>query len=258
MKRFFTFAAVCSLVVLGTTQAEEQNPKKKPQTVQKNPTQVHKPVTHTTTNVHNTNVHTNTNVHNTNVHTTNLHNTNVNNKTVSNTQINKTKVVNNYQLKHTNFHAHPNTTIQSAKFNQHFHIAGSQNWHGHQYAVFQNYHPAWHDHLWYHSHYHNVILIGGGWYYWNAGYWFPAWGYDPGVAYYPYDGPIYVGANATPPDQMIADVQGALQEQGYYHGDVDGLLGPQTRAALADYQQAQGLETTAAMDEPTLQSLGMS
>ncbi len=67
-----------------------------------------------------------------------------------------------------------------------------------------------------------------------------------------------MGSNPTPPDQIVADVQASLQEQGFYHGDVDGLLGPLTRAALADYQQAQGLEMTAALDEPTLQSLGMS
>ena len=56
----------------------------------------------------------------------------------------------------------------------------------------------------------------------------------------------------------MATVQTSLQEQGFYHGEVDGLLGPLTRAALADYQQAQGLEMTAALDEPTLEALGMS
>ena len=36
----------------------------------------------------------------------------------------------------------------------------------------------------------------------------------------------------TPPDQVIADVQAALQQMGYYQGEVDGLLGPMTREAL--------------------------
>jgi hypothetical protein len=39
---------------------------------------------------------------------------------------------------------------------------------------------------------------------------------------------------------------------------VDGLLGPLTREALTAYQGDQGLTTTAAIDEPTLDSLGMS
>ncbi len=46
--------------------------------------------------------------------------------------------------------------------------------------------------------------------------------------------------------------------RGYYKGEVDGLLGPMTREALTAYQADQGLATTAAIDEPTLDSLGMS
>ncbi len=56
---------------------------------------------------------------------------------------------------------------------------------------------------------------------------------------------------------MIADVQGVLQQMGYYKGEVDGLLGPLTREALAAYQADQGLTTTAVIDEPTLDSLGL-
>jgi peptidoglycan hydrolase-like protein with peptidoglycan-binding domain len=103
-----------------------------------------------------------------------------------------------------------------------------------------------------------VELIGGGYYYWNNGYWYPAWGYSPSAQYYVYDGPIYVGQRAEPPDQVIADVQAELQEMGYYRGEVDGLLGPLTREALTAYQADQGLATTAAIDEPTLDSLGLA
>jgi len=61
-----------------------------------------------------------------------------------------------------------------------------------------------------------------------------------------------------PPDQVVANVQAALQAQGYYQGDVDGLLGPLTREAIASYQRDHGLYETAAVDQPTLESLGMS
>jgi len=44
-----------------------------------------------------------------------------------------------------------------------------------------------------------------------------------------------------PPDQAIANVQATLQQQGYYRGEVDGELGPLTRAALANYQRDHGL-----------------
>jgi hypothetical protein len=142
------------------------------------------------------------------------------------------------------------------KFQQGRHIVGSQNWKGQNYAVFRNYHSEWHDQGWWHSHYPRVTFVFGAPYYWNAGYWYPAWGYSPN-AYYAWDGPIY-GYNNLPPDQVIANAQAALQQQGYYHGEVDGLLGPLTRAAIADYQRDHGLYTTSTIDEPTLQSLGMS
>jgi hypothetical protein len=146
--------------------------------------------------------------------------------------------------------------IPNVNFRQGRHIQGSQNWQGSNYTVFRNYSSEWHNRNWWHNHSNRVVFVFGGWYAWNAGWWYPAWGYVPN-AYYAYDGPIY-GYNNFPPDQVIANVQSALQQQGYYQGEVDGLLGPQTRSAIADYQRANGLVETAAIDQPTLQSLGMS
>jgi hypothetical protein len=151
----------------------------------------------------------------------------------------------------------PNTKIASAKFSQNYRIQGSQNWQGQQYGAFQNYRGQWHDQGWWNSNYNRIVLISGGWYFWNAGYWSPAWGYDSAYAYYPYDGPIYA-YNNLPPDQVIANVQSTLHAQGYYHGAVDGALGPITRAALGNYQRDHNLYTTSAIDEPTLESLGLS
>jgi hypothetical protein len=151
----------------------------------------------------------------------------------------------------------PNSKIASMKFKQNYKIQGSQNWKGQKYWAFQNYQSQWHDKGWWHNHHNKIILISGGYYYWDSGYWYPAWGYDSAYEYYPYDGPIY-GYNDLPPDQVVANVQAALQEQGYYQGEVDGLLGPLTRAALAGYQRDHGLYTTSAIDQPTLESLGMS
>jgi hypothetical protein len=159
---------------------------------------------------------------------------------------------------HFNLPKQPNTAkAPPVKFQQGRHIKGSQNWQGQQYAAFRNYHAEWHDQSWWHSHYHNnFVFVFGAPYYFNAGYWYPAWGYSPN-AYYAWDGPIYA-YNHLPPDQVIANVQTALQQQGYYHGDVDGLIGPLTRAAVADYQRDHGLYETAAIDQPTLESLGMT
>lgn len=159
---------------------------------------------------------------------------------------------------HANFRAQPKPQqVPAVTFNQNYRIEGSDRWQGQQYEAFRSYHPERHDQGWYRSHYRRVELIGGGYYYWNSGYWYPAWGYNPSAEYYAYDGPIYVGQRAEPPDQVIADVQAELQQMGYYQGEVDGLLGPMTQQALTAYQADQGLATTAAIDQPTLDSLGM-
>jgi len=162
-----------------------------------------------------------------------------------------------FKQQHFNLPKQPNTAkAPPVKFKQGRHIEGSQHWQGHQYTVFRNYHSEWHDQGWWHSHYPRVVFAFGAPYYWNAGYWFPAWGYNAN-AYYAWDGPIYAPRN-LPPDQVIANVQSALQQQGYYQGEVDGLLGPITRDAIANYQRDHGLYTTSTIDEPTLQSLGMA
>lgn len=160
---------------------------------------------------------------------------------------------------HASFRAQPKPQqVQPVTFNQNHRIEGSDRWQGQHYEVFRSYHPEWHDQGWYRSRYNRVELIAGGYYFFNNGYWFPAWGYSPSAQYYAYDAPIYVGQRAVPPDQVIADVQALLQQMGYYTGEVDGLLGPLTREALTAYQTDQGLTATAVIDQPTLDSLDLA
>src|SRR5438093_233419 len=162
------------------------------------------------------------------------------------------------KAQHANFRAQPKPQqVPPVTFNPNHRIEGSDRWQGAQYEVFRSYHPERHDEGWYRSHFGRVELIGGGYYYFNSGYWYPAWGYNPSSEYYAYDAPIYVGQRAEPPDRVIADVKAELHQMGYYEGEVDGLLGPLTREALTAYQADQGLTCTAAIDEPTLDSLGM-
>jgi len=113
-----------------------------------------------------------------------------------------------------------------------------------------------HDCDWWKQHYVVIVLVGGGYYYHDAGYWYPAWGYDPNYERYDYDGPIYTYGNLLP-DQVIINVQRALQELGYYTGDLNGSLGVDTRQALAAYQQDYGLNATGIVDEATVRSLGL-
>jgi Putative peptidoglycan binding domain len=188
----------------------------------------------------------------------------------ANTKFNKSKFQGNaanatggggatkFQKQH--FNLQTNKVVNKYKtvnFNNNYKIAGASKWKGPQYAVFVNYHPQWQSQWWWSSHYNHIVFIYGGWYYWNANYWYPAWGYAPDSVYY-YDGPIYASSPQEDPAQVVANVQSALQQQGYYQGDIDGILGPQTRAALAEYQSAQGIEPTGVVDEPTLETLGMA
>ncbi len=130
-----------------------------------------------------------------------------------------------------------------------------RNFSGQRYAAFRNYHREWHDRGWWVNHYPRITFVFGAPYYWNAGYWYPAWGYYPGYSY-PYDGPIY-GYNDLTPDQVVVNVQQQLQRDGYYAGPVDGILGPMTRQAIAAFQADHGLAITSSVDEPTLESLGL-
>src|SRR6266702_3144686 len=127
---------------------------------------------------------------------------------------------------------------------------------GQRYAAFRNYNRQWHDRSWWRSHYDRIIFVNNGWYYWNAGYWFPAWGYAPSISYV-YDGPIYA-YNGWTPDRVTVGVQEQLARAGYYDGPIDGVLGPMTREAIAAFQADNGLAVTSAIDEPTLATMGIA
>src|SRR5206468_4023440 len=75
------------------------------------------------------------------------------------------------------------TKYTAVKFQQNRRIQGSQYWQGKNYWAFRNYRPSWHDRGWWHSHYNRVVFAYGGWYYWNSGWWYPAWGYAPNSYY---------------------------------------------------------------------------
>ena len=109
---------------------------------------------------------------------------------------------------------------------------------GSNYAAFYNYNRQWHDRGWWRNHHSRIVFVLGGGWYWN-------------------DGPIY-GYGELAPDRIIVNVQVALQRDGYYAGPTDGILGSQTREALAAFQADHGLTVTSAVDGPTLQTLGLA
>jgi hypothetical protein len=57
---------------------------------------------------------------------------------------------------------------------------------------------------------------------------------------------------------QVKDAQQKLKDQGLYNGDIDGLIGPQTRSAIKQFQQSKGLTVNGKLDEKTLNAIGVS
>jgi peptidoglycan hydrolase-like protein with peptidoglycan-binding domain len=53
-------------------------------------------------------------------------------------------------------------------------------------------------------------------------------------------------------------VQQKLARLGYYHGPVDGIMGPQTRQAIRSFQSVKKLPVTGLVDGVTLKGLQIS
>src|SRR4051812_17913802 len=60
----------------------------------------------------------------------------------------------------------------------------------------QRQHHQRHDHAWWKNHFNTIVfVVNCGYYYWDAGYWFPALGYYPQYENFDYNGPIYTYGN---------------------------------------------------------------
>ena len=122
--------------------------------------------------------------------------------------------------------------------------------------AFRRHWHEWHDRNWWHDNCDTIVFVNTGYYFLDGSYWYPAYGYDPLQTYYDYDGPIYTYSNLLP-DEVIANVQTALQGAGYYYGPITGSLSVDTRAAISNFQRDYGLPITGAIDEETVEALGL-
>jgi Putative peptidoglycan binding domain/Invasin, domain 3 len=73
--------------------------------------------------------------------------------------------------------------------------------------------------------------------------------------------PLFLPEKAKPSPEaletLVLRVQIALSMKGYHPGSFDGVLGPQTRAALQTFQRDQGIPATGRMETATLDALGI-
>src|SRR5262245_37062283 len=71
-----------------------------------------------------------------------------------------------------------------------------------------------------------------------------------------YNAPSQAQTTELTPD-MIRNVQQTLQQDGSYHGRVDGVWGPSTQAAVRNYQQQHNLNATGQLDQDTLAAMNL-
>lgn len=62
-----------------------------------------------------------------------------------------------------------------------------------------------------------------------------------------------------PKDQssVEAQVQERLARSGYYHGEIDGIVGENTRRAIRSYERANGLRVDGRIDDRLLSTMGL-
>ena len=154
------------------------------------------------------------------------------------------------------------------------------NWRNHVVAQHSgNWQRNWdrsRDHVW---RGHHCRFISGSWVIFDFGFnpWWPYWYYPYDYYaddYYPYQygydpdnydsgayqSDEYYGQNGygnAYADSTVASAQQQLAREGYYRGQIDGVLGPETRAAIAQFQTNHGLRVTGALTTDTLGALGL-
>ena len=144
-----------------------------------------------------------------------------------------------------------------------------------------SWHRNWDKHRAHFDHGHVFVFVNGFWWglypwdyypYYDYGYGdYPydySYGYPDDYGQYPDDGYGYSSSdpysyyNGYPPsgqysNGVVSAVQSKLASLGYYHGTADGVLGDETEAALARYQQDQDLSVTGTVTTATLNALGL-
>ncbi len=102
--------------------------------------------------------------------------------------------------------------------------------------------------------------------YFGFGLGYPYYGYGWGYPYYgayPYGYGYYTPRYTTydrgiTDDATVAAVQRRLARGGYYHGAIDGVIGPGTRNAIRAFESNNGLRVDGVIDTQLLRTMGLS
>jgi hypothetical protein len=108
-----------------------------------------------------------------------------------------------------------------------------------------------------HSGVHFSIGLG---YPYGYGYGYPYYGtypYGYGYGYYAPRTTVYATSGYTD-DATVAAVQRRLARGGYYHGSIDGVIGPATRVAVRAFERNNGLPADGVIDRQLLRTMGLA
>ena len=118
-----------------------------------------------------------------------------------------------------------------------------------RFGRFSRFNDFHHNHRFHHfNHFNNAVFIGDfGFPWWWGWGWGPWWGGGWGWGYpYGYYGGYNYGDYGSgygygdSSQSRVAELQRRLASAGYYHGAIDGILGPATRRAIRAYERNQG------------------
>jgi hypothetical protein len=141
---------------------------------------------------------------------------------------------------------------------------------GAQQHVFARRTATWHrdwdrrrDHFW---NGHRCRFVNGEWFIYDTGFYPYDYGYPYDYYPYAYDPGVYeddanyysqsaYDSNDQGTDSTVSGAQTQLARQGYYRGEIDGIVGPATRRAIMRYQSDRGLRVTGRLNEDTLRAL---
>ena len=103
------------------------------------------------------------------------------------------------------------------------------------------------------------VSFGFGYPYYSYGYGYPYGSYYGGYPYNSSYGLYYStpGYGAYGNSSVVVAVQTRLARAGYYHGVIDGIMGPETRYAISAYERNHGLRTDGMISGPLLRNMGI-
>ena len=125
-------------------------------------------------------------------------------------------------------------------FNRNDRFGGFNRFNDRRFARFDRFHRFDHFH---HNHFNNVVFIGNFGFPWWCGWgWGPWWdgGWGSPYGYYGGYGSGYGYGDSS--QSRVAELQQRLARAGYYHGAIDGIMGPATRRAIRAYERDRGYE----------------